>query len=619
MKEKIFTDQIGQEVGDNTKSDYVIYKDSDKIPISDLIFYKKNEGGKDFGCYPCNKLVHYNNFGADSDYYKIGFGSDMFWCGDDYMSIPNFIAGDEGFLNSDTDIKQKLGSTNKDYQPSIYFSEGHEDVTFNHQLLYVSSFTSYKKNEDTQIKVGKDADLLFEEEVHRDGRNMHELEINVIDAPVIDENNRIPFWDEGTLYNRYGLTLPSKKYGKNFLGIKSDNDLAECHCNIAIFYANFVAGSVMRWSTQEQYEQLLEKHTQMRKYLEISCEKFLAAHLPLHPFADAVRGILSSYSFDPYVYSLNKDSIDEFNERNYELYELNAYTNQRSRYLGYHHSPNDPDELTLDGHPVNKFKEMSEDEDGFIYPSMIFDHYFHDQGSSEPIITFYQRNSASLGDQPTRSWAEIPSLYYADASYSLTRSAFNRWIKDPDYPNRDAKLAFGVYDGKTSLSRHTMREYLHRVLGALEYVLKYTLIGSLYDQAVPMEPNTTRSVNAFERDNSFIASSFVAANGEELAAELIDLYGLSSLYGNNTEILQNCFPKGLYGTNSLLTYSPIINFRWPKDATSANGTELFDGTIGPPLRSFTPNKKIRYNDFYDQDIIDYVTAPRDTVNFTVEI
>lgn len=570
MKSKIFTDQIGQEVGDNTESDYVIYKNSDKIPISDLIFYKKNEGGKDFGCYPCNKLVYYNDFGADSDYYKIGFGSDMFWCGDEYMSVPNFIAGDEGFLNSDTDIKQKLGSTNKDYQPSIYFSEGHEDVTFNHQLLYVSSFTSYKKNEDTQIKVGKDADLLFEEEVHRDGRDMHELEINVIDAPVIDQNNRIPFWDESTLYNAYGIVKPSRKSGKNFLGIRNDNDIFEYYCT---HFAVLVWGYITAEGTVGLSDDYASTQAHFRNVNKVIWRPILTA-------------------------------IQKF-------------------LIGYHNAPNDPDELFLYAHgPNDVYKNFNEESE---FDPTIFDHYFHDQGSTEPVF-FGSHDTNNL------SWAEIVSNLEGTYEYDSAGIAYEIYQKvqhnlkiDPDKPwgnplapHPDEKSFKFTYGG-------TPEGLFNYALGVAYFYIFYSdsidipaqlLFKDLYPKDPDnLEPSMMKVADLFVS----IDNDFYLANGIDFTDELINLYGLRYLGGNNTEILQNCFPKGLYDTNSLLTYSPIINFRWPKDATSANGTELFDGTIGPPLRSFTPNKKIRYNDFYDQDIIDYVTAPRDTVNFTVEI
>ena len=573
MKKKIFTDQIGPEVGDNTKSDYVIYKNSDKIPISDLIFHKKNEGGKDFGCYPCNKLVHYNNFGSDSDYYKIGFGSDMFWCGDDYMSIPNFIAGDEGFLNSDTNIKQKLGSTNKDYQPSIYFSEGHEDITFNHQLLYVSSFTSYKKNEDTQIKVGKDADLLFEEEVHRDGRDMHELEINVIDAPVIDENNQIPFWDETTLYNAHGLVKPSRKHGKNFLGIRNDNDIFEYYCTFFVYLV---------WT-----------------------------HIIPYGFNDSNRhGPYGSGLVSLHLYNVN------------EVAWYPILTAIQKFLIGYHNAPNDPDELYLGSNVVYKnFNEESK-----LKPS-IFDHYFHDQGSTEPVIG-------------NLSWAEIVSnldsfsFDTAAVAYEIYQKVQHNLKIDPDKPfgsipphPNEKSFSFRYGNTPESLFKYALGVAYFFIFYSDSMgennLLSFKESGQLlFKDLYPKDPDNLKP-SLIKLSNLLgtipLDNDFVLANGKDFTDELINLYGLKYLGGNNTEILQNCFPKGLYGTNSLLTYSPIINFRWPKDATSANGTELFDGTIGPPLRSFTPNKKIRYTYSYDQDIIDYVTAPPDTVNFTVEI
>jgi len=601
MKKNIFTDQIGQEVGDNTKSDYVIYKNSDKIPISDLIFYKKNEGGKDFGCYPCNKLVYYNNFGADSDYYKIGFGSDMFWCGDGYMSVPNFIAGDKGFLNSDTDIKQKLGSTNKDDQPSIYFSEGHEDVTFNHQLLQVSSFTSYKKNEDTQIKVGKDADLLFEEEVHRDGRDMHELEINVIDAPVIDQNNRIPFWDEtsltgGEVFSIYGPGVPfagsrlppSREKGQNTLGIRVDHDLIECICR-SWFLKSFV------WHEITQGD---------------------APNRPFYasiPFAPTYRNDLYSYAEDCCKHSL----------------------------LRYHHSPHDPPKIVVNGGNDFSLPNYS--------GSWVYDHVFHDQGSTRQNYTF-SVSSAEVPDVYEAltyfNYAKNIAMLRAEISEQLTGGKPLRDMTLDEFKDVLHEFQRRKWEvGGSSTSRgiyHSVARAKNWIAALVESYLQSYVYGwdhwdpdgglynpdtrsSSWQLIIPEDPDGEPIFNPSVGKSGFLVfqtieqSDYAKANGLDKALEMFRLYGARGLAGANTSILQSCFPKGHYHTNELLTFAPITNFRWPKDATSANGTELFDGTIGPPLRSFTPNKEIRYNDFYDQDIIDYVTAPRDTVNFTVEI
>jgi hypothetical protein len=541
MKDEIFTDQIGEEVYDDSESKYIIYEGSDKYVISDLIYYKKKEEGsdKDFGCYPCNKLIHYNDFENDSDYYKIGFGSDMFFCGGEYMAVPNFIAGNKNFLGDTQEIENKLGSTNKDYQPSIYFSVGHDDIQLNHQLLKVSSFTSYKKNENTQIKVGKNPERLFEEQVHKDGRSMHELEINVIDAPVIDNNNRIPFWDEGTLrseegyYYDRGRLAPSRTYGKNFLGIPNDNDLVEAFSDFLVSMAIFVTPYNAR---NKGYESRWGLST----YLRAKCDKYLC---------------------------------------------------------GYHRSQNDPPYLSPFTRSIIKNPDTED--------SSIFDHYHHDQGDDkrDPVTNL--------------SWAEIKPINPENSS-----DAFGHFVQS-------LGRSFGTDDVLKFHGTNANSMNIYNQLRIAESLLSYFLFDTrsyyipLFHLQSPEDQNNKTHDQFPERNllqiNAFSRSDFAQSNGKQKSRELISLYGLNTLAGGNTKILQNCFPNGIYGTNGLLTFTPITNFRWHSDATSANGTQLFDSTISPPLKSYTPNKLLRYSDSYDEDIISYVLATEDAINFTVEI